>query len=135
MKTKYLLPMLLLAGLAACSKDGATPPAASEPAQAAAETTPASAEVAAPAADPAMVADAGVIGIAECDDFLTAYEACVADKVPAESRIVLTEGMTQWRQSWKDMATNEAMRPLLPEVCKRARESAQAASSAYDCKF
>ena len=135
MKTKYLLPLVLLVGLAACSKEEAAAPSASEPAATVAETTPAPAEAAPTATDTAAVAGADAIGIPECDDFLTAYEACVADKVPAESRSVLEEGMKQWRQSWKDMAANEGTRTVLPEVCKRARDSAQAAISAYGCTF
>ena len=136
MKTKYLLPVLLLAGLVACSKEEAAAPAASEPVQTetVAETTPAPAEAAPAPADTAVLAG-DAIGIADCDDFLNAYQACVTEKVPVENRGVLEEGVKQWRQSWKDMAANEGMRPVLPEVCNRARESAKAGLSAYGCTF
>src|SRR5215472_17828453 len=46
------------------------------------------------------------IGIPECDDFLTKYEACVSNKVPEAARAQYQTGLKQWRDSWKKMADN-----------------------------
>jgi len=62
------------------------------------------------------------IGVPECDAFLTAYENCVTNKVPAAQRATFENGMKTWRTQWKRMAENPQTRPGLVEACKKQQE-------------
>lgn len=124
----------LAAALAACSK--------SEPPAATPASTPPTAPAATPAATPAPAADsaapvaaAAITGIAECDQFLSAYEACVTDKVPEQARAQMKVGLDQWKSSWKGLADNAATRDSLPTMCKQASEASKPALQAYGCSF
>lgn len=127
---------LLLATLtlAACSEQAAPPAASSAPAPAAAPAAPPAAPPAAePAAAPA--AAAAVTGIAECDQFLAAYEQCLSDKMPAEARAQMQVGFDQWKKSWADMAANDATKASLPMVCQQSRDASKPALQAYGCSL
>ena len=78
---------------------------------------------------------ATITGIADCDSFLNAYEQCLADKVPAESRAQMQAGIEQWKSAWKQMAENDATRGTLPGICKQARDATIPALKAYGCSF
>lgn len=113
---------LLLATLtlAACSEQAAAP--AAQPA------TP-------PAAEPAAATAAAVTGIAECDQFLAAYEQCLSDKMPAEARAQMQVGFDQWKKSWAEMAANDATKASLPMVCQQSRDASKPALQAYGCSL
>lgn len=125
--------------LSACGSDA--PPPAPTAAPAPAATTPAPAPAPAAEPTPAPAADVAVatpppataIGIAECDDFLKVYETCVAEKVPAEARSAMQTGIQQWRDSWAQLAANEATKGGLAQACVQARESSKQALAAYGC--
>lgn len=115
--------------LLACSKTETTPGnTASAPANrpAAAATTPA-------AANP--VSASNKTGVAECDDFIAAYEACVKNKVPAAAQAQFNQGLAQWRQQWKTLADNPQTKPTLVGVCKQAMETSRTSMKAYGCTF
>lgn len=76
---------------------------------------------------------AAVTGIADCDTFLNAYEQCLIEKIPAESRDQMRVGMDQWKSAWKNMADNAATRDSLPAICKQARDATVPALKAYGC--
>lgn len=125
------LVLSLLIALTACSK---SEPPASTAAPATAPTASAPAETTAPApADTAPAPAAGITGIAECDDFLTAYEQCVTAKVPEQVRAQMQTGLDQWKSAWKGMAENPATQSSLPQMCKQARDSSLPALQAYGC--
>lgn len=122
--------------LAACGKaptdTASTAPAATPaPAAAPAATPPPAATTAAPAA----TASADRIGIAACDDYLDKYQACVADKVPAEARASFESSLAATRSSWKSMAGNTATSASLETACKQAVESTKQAMASYGCQF
>lgn len=125
---------LLLATLTltACSEQAAPPAATNTPDPAAAPATP---PAAAPAAQPAAAPAATVTGIAECDEFLAAYEQCLSDKMPAEARAQMQVGFDQWKKSWADMAANEATKASLPMVCQQSRDASKPALQAYGCSL
>ncbi|MBK8067560.1 MAG: hypothetical protein IPK27_07980 [Rhodanobacteraceae bacterium] len=125
---------LLLATLtlAACSEQAAPPAATNTPAPAAAPATP---PAAAPAAQPAAAPAATITGIAECDEFLAAYEQCLSDKMPAEARAQMQVGFDQWKKSWAEMAANEATKASLPMVCQQSRDASKPALQAYGCSL
>src|SRR5882724_11212884 len=89
----------------------------------------------APAATPAAASSSQKIGVAECDEFIAAYEACVNDKVPAAARAQFNTSLAQWRKSWHDLAANPQTKPTLVQACKSTLEQARQSMKAYGCTF
>ena len=75
------------------------------------------------------------IGVAECDDFLDKYEACVTGKVPAEGRAQWNAALTQWRTQWKQLADNPQTRSSLAAACKMAADQSRQSMKPYGCEF
>ena len=75
------------------------------------------------------------IGIAECDDFITAYENCVNNKVPAASRAQFNSGLATWRKQWKDLAANPQTRGTLAQACKAQLDTAKTSMKSFGCTF
>lgn len=127
--TRPLLAVCAVLALAACQQESAPPakPAAPAPASTPAAPPPA----ATPAATPPAATAA--IGIPECDNYLTKYEACVSGKVPEAARDALRQGLEQTRTAWRSAAANEATKASLGAACTQAHEAAKAALSAYGC--
>jgi hypothetical protein len=75
------------------------------------------------------------IGIAECDQFIAAYEACVTSKVPAEARAQYNTALNQWRSSWRQLAANPQTKGTLGTACKQAIEQARTSMKTYGCTF
>jgi len=98
-----------------------------------------SARTATPAASPAatttVTASANQIGVPECDNFLTAYESCVTNKVPAATRAQFEAGMKTWRTEWKKLAADPKTKPSLVAACKTQLEAARTSMKAYNCTF
>lgn len=79
-------------------------------------------------------AAAGDIGVAECDDFLKKYEACVG-KVPGAAQATFKSSMEQWRTSWKQLAANPQTRSTLAAACKSSMDSAKTSMASYNCTW
>ncbi|HEY5883261.1 MAG TPA: hypothetical protein VIT88_01160 [Pyrinomonadaceae bacterium] len=75
------------------------------------------------------------IGVAECDDFIAAYDACVTGKVPEAARAQYQATIEQWRSSWKKLAENPQTRSSLAAACKQSAEQARAQMKSFDCTF
>jgi hypothetical protein len=75
------------------------------------------------------------IGVAECDDFIAKYEACVTGKVPAAGQAALKSSLDAWRKSWKDLAANPQTKGTLAAACKTSLDQAKASMSAYGCSW
>ena len=75
------------------------------------------------------------IGIAECDDFIAKYEACVSGKVPEAARASYQSALKQWRESWKKLAENPQTKGTLAAACKQAREQQETALKSYGCTW
>lgn len=131
----FLLMVCILTGLLvlACgsgtNKNAAAPAAATSPAP-----------VGAPSATTnrngntnANTAEA--VGIAECDNFINAYETCVSSKVPAAAQANLKASVTTWRTQWKKLADNPQTRGTLAAACKSQREATMTAMKAYNCTW
>ena len=85
---------------------------------------------------PAAAAPSGdKIGIAECDNFLAAYDACVSNKVPEAVRAQYKASIEQWRSSWKKLAENPDTRASLAAACKQSAEQARVQMKSFDCAF
>lgn len=102
-------------------------------------TTPANKNAtttASPAASPTTTASTGEkIGVAECDDFITKYEACINSKVPAAQQATYKPAIEQWRTSWKKLADNPATKGTLASVCKTSLDQAKASLASFGCTW
>lgn len=75
------------------------------------------------------------IGIPECDDFITKYDACVAGKVPEAQRAQYQTALKQWRDTWRELAKNSLTKSTLAAACKQAAEQAKTSMKEYNCNF
>lgn len=75
------------------------------------------------------------IGVAECDDFIAKYEACVTGKVPEVARAQYQSAIKQWKDSWKKLAENPQTKGTLAAACKQAREQQETALKTYGCTW
>jgi hypothetical protein len=83
----------------------------------------------------ATTASGDKIGVPECDDYLTKYEACVSGKVPAAAREQYNSALEQTRKSWRQLADNPQTRSTLAQACKMANDQAKQSLKAYGCDF
>jgi hypothetical protein len=77
----------------------------------------------------------GDIGVAECDDFLKKYEACVSGKVPAAAQATFKTSLEQWRNSWKQLASTPQGKAGLAQACKAAADQAKSSLGSYGCTW
>ena len=75
------------------------------------------------------------IGVPECDDFITKYDACVSNKVPEMVRAQYKDAIARWRSEWRRMANDPATRGQLAAACKQAAEQQSAALKSFGCAF
>jgi hypothetical protein len=75
------------------------------------------------------------VGIAECDNFINAYETCVSSKVPAAAQANLKAAVTTWRTQWKKLADNPQTRSTLAAACKTQRDATITQMKAYNCTW
>lgn len=75
------------------------------------------------------------IGIAECDDYLDKYEACLSTKVPEAARAQYKSALAQTRASWKQIASTPQGKSGLAMACKLATDQTKAAMKTYGCEF
>jgi hypothetical protein len=83
----------------------------------------------------ASASGADAVGVPECDEYLTKYEKCIKDKVPAAARPQLETSMKQTRDSWKSLAANPTTKAGLAQGCKQALDTAKTAMGAYGCAW
>ena len=76
---------------------------------------------------------AGDVGIAECDDYLNKYQACVLTKAPQSARATLKQSLDQTRAVWRTASTTPSGKAGLAAACKQAREASRASLRAYGC--
>ena len=125
--TPFGLLTLAVALSAAC---GQAPPPAAEKA-APAPAAPAAQAPAAAAPAPA----ASEFGVAECDDYLAKYLACVDSKVPEAARAALRQSLDQTKAQWKQAASTPEGKSTLAMACKQMTETSKTAMTAYGCTF
>jgi hypothetical protein len=75
------------------------------------------------------------IGVPECDEFITKYEACVNSKVPEAQRAQYKPTLDQLRNSWRTLASNPQTKSTLAGVCKTSLEQAKTSMKSYGCDF
>ena len=131
MNKRILVPLCLVFGLllVACGTTDVTV----NRNDAAPKISPASAPASSPAT--AVVVSSEKIGVAECDDFIAAYEACVTGKVPEVARAQYKASIEQWRTSWRQLAANPNTKATLASACKQSAEQARVSMKSFDCTF
>jgi hypothetical protein len=87
------------------------------------------------AAQAPVAAAASAIGVPECDEYLTKYEACIQAKVPESMRGTFSQSMTQMRDAWKQAAATPEGKQGLAVGCKQALDGAKQAMTAYGCEW
>ena len=75
------------------------------------------------------------IGVPECDEFITKYEKCITDSVPAAAQESLKQSMKQMRDGYKQAASTEAGKKALAQSCKQSLETTKQAMAAYKCSW
>ena len=138
-RLSLVLVLAATLALAACNKEEAAPAADTAPVATPAAPPPADPIPATPPPadpDPTTVSTdmpaAAPLGVAECDDYLTKYEACLAAHVPAESREALRQSLDATRAGWAQAITAGGAASLAA-ACTQMRESARASLQAYGC--
>jgi hypothetical protein len=74
-------------------------------------------------------------GIPECDEYLTKYQQCVDDKVPAAAQPGMTEGIKKMRETYKQAGANPVTKTAMAEGCKKAMETTKTALTQYGCTW
>jgi hypothetical protein len=121
--------LCILTGLLvlSCTKSEETNRNAAAPAPAGTPAAATNRNASAPAAE--------AVGVAECDNFITAYETCVSSKVPEASRAQLQQAVATWRTQWKKLADNPQTRGTLAAACKTQLEATRTQMKPYGCTF
>lgn len=91
--------------------------------------------IAALAATPAFAQTPAPVGVAECDSFLTAYDQCLNNNVPAAQRAQAAGAVNQMRDAWRQAAQNPQTRATIGAQCTQMRQQVAQSMSAYNCRF
>ena len=75
------------------------------------------------------------IGVAECDDYIAKYEACVSGKVPEAARATFKTSLDTMRNSWRELAKTPQGKAGLAQACKAASDSAKTSLGTYGCTW
>ena len=133
-KTPFLLALCIAAGLALLACGGGADNTANTAntanagnANKAASNTAANTSTASTSGDK--------IGVPECDDYISKYEACVNSKVPESMRATVKASMETARKMWKDAAATPQGKAGLAQACKQALETAKTSMSSYGCSW
>ena len=101
-----------------------------------ATTTSSPASTSTPATTTTTTASSGdKIGVPECDDFITKYEACITGKVPEAARAQFNSTLKQWRDSWRQAAATPQGKAGLAQGCKMSAEQARQSMKSFGCDF
>jgi hypothetical protein len=111
-----------------CAKTELTSETNSNANKAATTTTPATTAT-------TTTASADKIGVPECDEYLSNYDACVSSKIPEVARAQYKTAIEQTRASWRKLAENPQTKPSLVAACKTAAEQSRTAMKSYNCTF
>jgi hypothetical protein len=121
---RFALALALLAAVACDSRKAATPPPT--------ETAPAKPET---FSRPAPPVPDGPVGVAECDDYITKYLACLPKMQRPEVAQTITKAVLDSKKAWRSAAQTEENRLALKEACLQALASAKQALAQYDCDW
>jgi hypothetical protein len=115
-----LAPLAMVLALAACGGGAEPAPPAT--------SAPAPTQAAAPAS-------AGQFGVAECDDYMAKYLACIDSKVPEAARAMVRQQLDQTKDAWQKAASTPEGKAGLAAGCQAATDAAKTSMAAYGCTF
>jgi hypothetical protein len=72
------------------------------------------------------------LGVPECDEYLTKYEACISSHVPAASQAALKQSLDATRSGWKQ-AIAAGGKASLATACTQMKENARTSLKAHGC--
>ena len=75
------------------------------------------------------------VGVAECDEFIQKYEACVNSKVPESARSMVKANLDSMRSAWKKAAETPQGKAGLAQGCKQALAQAKTTMGSYGCSW
>lgn len=75
------------------------------------------------------------IGVAECDEFIAKYEACISDHVPEAQKRQQQENIDALRKSWRQLAVSTGAKETLVLMCKRQVVQARESMQPFNCNF
>ena len=75
------------------------------------------------------------IGVAECDDYLTKYEACITGKVPEAQRAAFSSTLDRTRKQWRQLAETAQGKQTLAAACKLATDQSKQTMKSFGCEF
>ena len=104
-----------------------------KPAAEAPRTTLPPATMAAPPTMPA--AATGDFGVAECDNYMKKYRACVDGKVPEATRAMMRQQLDQTKMAWQQAAATPQGKAGLAAGCKQIDQASGPAMKAYGCAW
>ena len=81
------------------------------------------------------VCAADTIGIAACDEFLSKYEVCLSQKVPAAQQAAFKTQVDQTRKTWIDLAKDPVTKSVLEASCRQTAERIKASLQPLGCAF
>jgi len=84
---------------------------------------------------PAAQSSNDQIGVAECDDYLTKYEACIRQKVPAAAQSQYESAFTTARNGYKTAASTPQGKAALAQACKQALETTKTSLASFNCTW
>ena len=75
------------------------------------------------------------IGVAECDEYIAKYEACLNSKVPEAMRATYKGAFETARKMWRDAAATPQGKAGLAQACRTALDQAKQAFNSYGCSW
>lgn len=88
-----------------------------------------------PAGNTSAVPSADKIGVAECDEYIAKYEACISSKVPANLRATYQTAFDTARKAWRDAAATPQGKASLAATCKAAHDTAKTSLASFGCSW
>jgi len=78
---------------------------------------------------------ANSVGVPECDAYISKFQKCISDKVPAEARDMLKSSFDQSLASWKQAASTPEGKAGLAMACKSAMDAAKQSMGSFGCEW
>lgn len=75
-----------------------------------------------------------VVGITECDLYISKYRNCIT-KMPAEAASLATKSLDEMISGWKAAATSPETKAALGRACQQARAAAKASINSFGCEW
>lgn len=75
------------------------------------------------------------VGVPECDDYITKYQACLKGKIPEAAQAAMKGAFDTTVTEWKKVAATPEGKSGLAMACKSALDASKQAMGAYGCEW